>query len=124
MNQSERRKSFLEIGRGAMMERFDYELEKVIDNILDPNTPANKPRKVTLTLTLIPDVDRQYISHGVTVKPTLQPTNPISGSTAIMSGRDGGVQLVEMVPQVPGQMAVDGDEQREPDVIQFPRKQA
>lgn len=40
MANEERKKNFLEIGRGAMMERFDYELERVIDNILDPNTPA------------------------------------------------------------------------------------
>lgn len=123
MNQDDRRKSFLELGRGAMLERFDYEMQKVVDNILDPNTPAIKPRKVSLTITLKPDADRQQIVHEVVVKSNLQPTNPIAGSTAIMS-RNGSVSLVEMVAQIPGQMAVDGDEQREPDVIQFPRKQA
>lgn len=124
MNRGERRKSFLELGRGAMLERFDYEMEKVIDNILDPNTPAMKPRKVSLTITVRSDADRQQIAHEVVVKSTLQPTNPIVGSTAIIPGKNGAVSLVEKVAQVPGQMAVDGDEQREPDVIQFPRKQA
>lgn len=119
----DRRKSFLELGRGAMLERFDYEMQKVVDNILDPNTPATKPRKVTLTITLKPDADRQQIGHEVVVKSNLQPTNPIAGSTAIMS-RNGSVSLVEMVAQIPGQLAVEGDEQRDPDIIQFPRKQA
>ena len=120
----ERKKSFLEIGKGAMLERFDYELEKAVDNILDPNTPANKPRKITLTITLKPDADRQTISHEVVVKSTLQPTHPISGATAIMPNGKG-VSLVEMVPQIPGQLAVDGNEQLEPDVIEFPlRKEA
>lgn len=116
-----RKKSFLEIGRGAMLERFDYELEKAVDNILDPNTPASKPRKITLTLTLKPNSERNTIGHDVVVKSTLQPTNPISGSTAIMPDKDGVVSLVEMVPQVPGQMSVDGSEQTQPDVIQFRR---
>lgn len=119
----DKKKSFLEIGRGAMLERFDYELSRVVDNILDPNTPAKKARKVTVTLTLTPDEDRAVLTHSVVVKPTLQPTNPISGSTAVWKDETGSVQLVEMVPQVPGQTTMDGGEQREPDVIEF-RKRA
>jgi len=124
MNQEERKKSFLELGRGAMLERFDYEMEKVVDNILDINTPATKPRKITLTITMKPDEDRRQIVHEVVVKAALQPTNPISGSTAIVPDRNGVVSLVEMVPQIPGQMAVGGEEQRDPDVNQFQKKQA
>jgi hypothetical protein len=122
MNQPEQKKTFLEVGRGAMLERFDYELDKIIDNILDPNTPATKPRKISLTITLKPDAERQQIAHEVVVKSTPQPTNPISGATAIIQ-KNGITSLVELVPQIPGQMDVNGGEQRNPDVIQF-RKQA
>lgn len=114
-----RKKSFLEIGRGAIMERFDYELERVVSNILDPNTPSNKPRKVQLTLTLKPDSERMTIQHEVVVKSTLQPTNPISGAVAVAPDHNGELSLVEMVPQVPGQMSVDGSEQEGPTVIQL-----
>jgi hypothetical protein len=31
---------------GGAVERFHGELEKAIANIVDPNTPAKKPRKV------------------------------------------------------------------------------
>lgn len=34
------RESILQMGRGAFAERADYEMRKVIDNILDPNTKA------------------------------------------------------------------------------------
>ena len=113
---NERKKNFLELGRGAMLERFDYELNSVVDNILDPNTAATKPRKITVTVTLKPDADRQHITHEVTVKSSLQPTNPIVGSTALVqNGSD--AALVEMVPQIPGQMDIDGGEQRMPDII-------
>lgn len=123
MGQGNRKKSFLELARGAMLERFDYEAGKVMDNILDPNAPARKPRKVTVTVTFLPGEDRLQASYEVVAKSTLQPTNPITGSVAIIA-KDGVVSLVEMVPQVPGQLAVGGDEQREPDVIQFPSKHA
>ena len=122
MNQNERRKNFLELGRGAMLERFDYELERIVDNIIDPNTPAVKPRKITLTITFKPDADRQFIKHEVVVKSTPQPTNPIEGSTAVVAS-GGGVQLVELVPQIPGQYDEYDGEQRAPDVIRI-RKQA
>lgn len=123
MNQDERKKSFLELCRGAMLERFDYEMEKVVDNILDPNTPATKPRSITLTLTLKPDGDRKQIFHETVVKSKVQPTNPISGSVAVMPDHNGELSLVEMVPQIPGQVNMSNEEQREPTVIQF-RKQA
>ena len=110
--------TFLELGRGAMLERFDYELDRIVDNILDPNTPATKPRKITLTITLTPDAERQQIAHSVVVKSTLQATNPISGATAIVKRGDQ-MSLVELVPQIPGQTDIHGGEQRAPDVIQL-----
>ena len=122
MKQSEQRKAFLEIGRGAMLERFDYELERIIDNILDPNTPATKPRKIQLTLTLTPDADRMQIKHECVVKSAPQPTNPISGATALMR-RGGQMSLVELVPQIPGQGDMYGGEQRQPDIFNI-KKQA
>ena len=123
MEKEERKKSFLEFDRGAILERFDYELERVIDNILDVNTPANKPRKISLTVTLKPDADRQILGHEIAVKSTLQPTNPMVSASAIVHS-SGKVSLVEMTPQIPGQMDVEGKEQRQPNVIEFNRRMA
>lgn len=123
MNDSERKKSFLEIAKGAMLERFDYELEKIIENIMDINTPASKPRQINLVLTMKPDAERKTIGYEVVVKSKTQPTNPISGAVATMADHNGVLTLVEMVPQVPGQMMMDNQEQAPPDIIQF-RKQA
>ena len=39
---------------GAILERVDYEMGKVIDNILDPNTKPTGKRKITVGLELIP----------------------------------------------------------------------
>ena len=62
------RESILQMGRGAFAERADYEMRKVIDNILDPNTKATAKRKITLTLEMVPDEERSQISVAVTAK--------------------------------------------------------
>lgn len=51
-------KSILEMARGAILERVDYEMAKILDNILDANTKATAKRKMTLTLTFAPDDER------------------------------------------------------------------
>ena len=48
------KKSILEMSMGAILERVDYEMGKVIDNILDPNTKPTGKRKITVSLELIP----------------------------------------------------------------------
>lgn len=54
----EDRKSILQMAQGAIMERVDYEMSRVLDNILDPNTSATAKRKLTVTLTFTPDDER------------------------------------------------------------------
>lgn len=49
MNEQNQRDSIMSMARGAFEERVDYEMDKVIQNILDPNTKATAKRKITLT---------------------------------------------------------------------------
>ena len=58
MNEQNQRDSIMSMARGAFEERVDYEMDKVIQNILDPNTKATAKRKITLTIELTTDVDR------------------------------------------------------------------
>ena len=83
------KKSFLEMNKGAILERFDYELGRVFDNIMDPNTPATKPRKLQITVEFKADSDRVQVNHSAVVKSTLQPTNPISGTMAVVETNTG-----------------------------------
>lgn len=53
MNELEK-KSILEMSMGAILERVDYEMGRVIDNILDPNTKPTGKRKITVGLELNP----------------------------------------------------------------------
>lgn len=108
-------KSILQMARGAFEERVDVEMAKVIGNILDPNTKATQKRKLTLTLELTPDDERQNIAVNFTVKSSLAPMVPARTSLWIAGEQGTGeVQVVEMVPQVPGQMSLDGTESEAP----------
>lgn len=111
--------SILDMATGAIKERVDYDVTKVIDNILDLNTKAQAKRKITLTIEFAPDEDRKKIAISVTSKATLCPTNPVSTALAFVPNQGGEAQLVEMVPQVPGQMALDGTEQVAPKLLKL-----
>lgn len=103
------KKSILEMSMGAILERVDYEMGKVMDNILDPNTKATAKRKISVTLELIPSADRRTITVQSTAKCSLTPTDPVTTSLYITNAPSTGELLVaEMVPQVPGQLALDG----------------
>ena len=108
------KKSILQMARGAIEERVDYEMAKVIDNILDLNTSPTAKRKVSLTVEIVPDDLRETLNVRVTAKSTLAPTNPIATSLFVTSDENGEVAAVEMTPQIPGQFMLDGEEQQQP----------
>jgi hypothetical protein len=113
-------KSILEMAHGAIMERADYEMNKVVENILDINTKAAKKRTLTVTLEFLPDDDRQQIQVKATSKSKLEPTNAVSTALYITGDLGSGeAQAVEMVPQIPGQQTIDGSEQEEAPVLKL-----
>lgn len=115
MNEQNQRDSIMSMARGAFEERVDYEMDKVIQNILDPNTKATAKRKITLTIELTPDDERRTIGVQVTAKSTLAATNPVATALYVTSDGNGELVVAEMVPQVPGQMNMDGTQQEAPE---------
>ena len=107
------KKSILEMSMGAILERVDYEMGRVLENVLDPNTKATAKRKITVGLELVPSADRKTITVLTTAKAALVPTDPVTTSLFITSAPNTGEMVVaEMVPQVPGQIFMDGDSPR------------
>ncbi len=120
MNDELDKKSILEMSMGSILERVDYEMGKVIDNILDPNTKATGKRKITVSLELIPSADRKTITVQSTAKSALVPTDPITTSLFITTQPSTGEMVVaEMTPQVPGQYSFDGTTQEQPKILNF-----
>lgn len=111
-------KSIVEMCRGGVLERIDMEVGKVLRNIYDLNTEAKKPRSVTVKVTLRPDDYREHISVSYEVSSKLVPTSSLA--TSLTMGTDpntGEVYAVENTPNIPGQMALNGEEQEAPQVL-------
>ena len=114
-----KKESILSMAQGAIEEKVNYEVSRVIDNILDPNTKPDAKRKVTVTLEFSPDSDRKMIAISATAKSVLVPT--AAAVTAVVVTTDGNGELVvaEMVPQIPGQISMSGDVQEPPKILKL-----
>ena len=119
MNNNDQRSSIMQMAKGAFNERVDYEMTKVIDNIMDPNTKATAKRKITLTIELTPDDERENIAVSVQAQSKLAATNPVTTSLFITKGSNGQKIVGEMVPQIPGQIRMDGTEQEQPKLLKL-----
>lgn len=93
MPQIVNKKSVLEMAMGAIAEITDYEVERVVANIMDPNTNATAKRKITITLTFAPDDYRQQIGMDAQAKTTLAPIQPVRTSLCITKARDGSLAI-------------------------------
>lgn len=55
------------LANGAVPELFKQELDRVLANILDPNTPADAKRSIRIDITIEPNDDRTAARHFVEV---------------------------------------------------------
>lgn len=100
--------SLLDMANGAIKERIDYEMGRVMQNISDPNTKASAKREITLKITLAPDEDRKHIEVSCTASSKLAAMNPVK--TSLATGRENGQTVaVELTPQIPGQLDTTGN---------------
>lgn len=113
------RSSLLYMAKGAIQERVDYEVSRVVDNILDMNTEAKVKRKVVLTIVMVPDDDRQVVKIEASAKSTLAPVTPVGTSLVITADGNGEMILAEIIPQVPGQISMTGEEQEAPKILKI-----
>lgn len=93
---------------GAVAERFNMELQNVLNNLADPNTDAKKARKLTLTLTIKGNEKRDIANVDIQTKISLVPAKPIE--TQMIIGHDGNkVVGSELKSGIKGQTYVDVD---------------
>ena len=93
---------------GALQEKFDDAMEKVLVNMTDPNTPWKNKRKIVVEVSFEQNEDRDDSSVNVSVVPKLAPVKPVSTRMAI--GKDletGQVFAEEYGSQCRGQMTLD-----------------
>ena len=95
---------------GALSEQMNRALQEVARNIQDPNTDAEKVRRLTITLTFRPCEDRSLVKTEIQSKTALVPSAPVK--TTMVMGKDlrtGAVEVAEYEKQVPGQMVMGED---------------
>lgn len=93
------------LGNGAVLERFDAELDKVLANIADPNTKAEAVREITVKLRIKPSAQRNHASLEIVTASKLAPYNSVS-SAAYIGRKNDKLVLVENNPQ---QLGLDGE---------------
>ena len=93
---------------GKLSVQLNKALEKITENVQDPNTDAQKVRKIHVSISFRPNDERNFVATTVETKLSLAPE--LGATTALSMGRDlrtGEVEAVEIFNQIPGQMNVD-----------------
>lgn len=114
--------SLTRLAHGAIEERIDLEVAKILDNIADPNTKAAEKRTLTLTIDFMPNEDRDHVSMTTVVKSKLVPTHSIVTALAVGWNNGTGEQVaIELTKNIPGQLDLSGNEQAPPAVLKIAR---
>lgn len=71
---------------GGFQEKLQTEIEKVFENIHDPNTKATDKRIVTAKFTLTPDDEREFVQLDMDFTTKLAPVEGLS--TRILTDKD------------------------------------
>lgn len=104
-----------QFSNGELTQQINREMEAVARNIADPNTEAKATRKITVTITLKPNEQRDFITTSITTKSALAPT--LGAVTALAVGKNlktGEIEVGEIGNQIPGQMSMADVEPQQP----------
>ena len=97
-----------EIAGGALQEKANAAMQKVLANMQDPNTPWKNKRQITIKISFSQNEDRDDSTVEVSVDTKLAPVSPVVTRMAI--GRDlatGETYAQEYGKQIRGQMSLD-----------------
>lgn len=97
-----------ELMDGALAERFNYELARVLANVFDPNTNAKQKRSITIQVDIVPTERRDTATFKVDVKSKLASAVPVAQTVLLAQADDGTVTATEITGQTPGQIDMDG----------------
>ena len=97
-----------EFAGGKLSVQLNKALEKITENVQDPNTDAQKVRKINVSISFRPNDERNFVATTVETKLSIAPE--LGATTALSMGRDlrtGEVEAIEIFNQIPGQMSVN-----------------
>lgn len=112
-------KSLSDLMDGSVEERFNAELDKVWQNVYDPNTDPKKARTLTLKVKIIPNERRDSCDFRVNVTSSLAPYEDLTQTVMLAIGADGHITATERTDQIPGQLDMEGNETPIPQTVNF-----
>lgn len=97
-----------EIAGGAVQEKANQAFTEVIENMLDPNTPWNTGRELTIKIKLSQNEARDDLKVAISVNKKLAGSRPVDTNMYIGKDLDtGNVYVQEYGPQIRGQYSLD-----------------
>lgn len=100
--------SLKDLAGGALQEKADAAMQKVVENMQDPNTPWKNKRAINIRIAFVQNEDRDDATVEVSVETKLAPVSPVITRMAI--GRDlktGKTCAQEYGRQIRGQMSME-----------------
>lgn len=91
---------------GALQEKFNIELEKVLANLQDPNTDHKKSRELNIKIKLATDEARDISMVTITANSRLAPSKDATTKLLIGTDGSGGYVAAEYKNQIPGQQVM------------------
>lgn len=98
-----------ELMDGALTERFNYEMDRVLQNVFDPNTNAKQKRQIQIVIDITANERRDAAEFKIDVKSKLAPPVPVSQTVFLAMDDQGNVTATEITNQVPGQVSMEGE---------------
>lgn len=94
---------------GSISERFKQELAKVLANIADPNTTAKTVRKITISLSIKPNDNRETAEVSIQAASTLAPAKEVMTTFIMDRDNEGKAVAAELKSSMQGQTFMDDD---------------
>ena len=124
MAQERQIKKLDELLDGGVTERFNMEMERVMNNVFDPNTDPKANRQIQIIINIKPNERRDAGEFRVDVKSRIAPMVPITQTVFLRQDDYGNVVATEITQEVPGQIDMNGNEQAMPRVVTFGKSKA
>ncbi len=100
--------SLKDLANGALQEKVDAAMQKVLENMQDPNTPWKNKRKINIRIAFVHNESRDDAAVEISVSTDTAPVSPVVTRMAI--GKDlmsGKTYAQEYGRQIRGQMSLD-----------------
>ncbi len=89
--------SLSNVGRGEVIRRFDTAMTEALENIVNPSTPAKKPRKIIIEINILPTEKRNAAEISIQITPKLPACEPYASHVLFTQDQLGNLIVHESI---------------------------